>query len=162
MSIYWNNYWYIEFFVCKGKKKHLFFSHLGIDSQASSILLGNVRSFGTENRGGNSPISPVTNSIIPIMQFANSDIEDLKIVDEEKTATESQKKSSHHIPVLPTPAPQSSIHDDPAILSAVMSTSNKDSSISSRLIHDLHHLNLSDESSKTLPKKEGKIFRNLD
>lgn len=88
------------------------------------------------------------------MQFANSDIEDLKIVEEEQT--------QDSMPVLPTPAPapqkQLSIHDDPAIVSAVVSSTNKDSSMSSRLIHDLQSLNLSDGQSKKLPKTEGKIF----
>jgi hypothetical protein len=99
-------------------------------------------------------------TIVPVMQFANSDIEDLKIVDEEQTT----EKSSYSMPVLsspPPPAPpkkQSSIHDDPAIVSAVVSTANKDLSMSSRLMHDLQHLNLSDEQSKKLPKTEGKIF----
>ena len=86
----------------------------------------------------------------------------LKIVDEEQTT----ENSSHSMPVLsspppPPPAPpkkQSSIHDDPAIVSAVVSTGNKDLSMSSRLMHDLQHLSLSDEQSKKLPKTEGKIF----
>jgi hypothetical protein len=98
------------------------------------------------------------------MQFANSDIEDLKIVEGEQTVENPpQQSTSNPMSVLSSPPPppvlskkQSSIHDDPAILSAVVSTSNKDSSMSRRLAHDLHHLNLSDEQSKKLPKKEGK------
>lgn len=137
----------------------------GIDAEASSIILGNVKCFGTENRGGNLSNGQVPTSSVPIMQFANSDIEDLKIVDEEQSADGSAKKQS--VASMPTPAPpaplakQASIHDDPAIVSAVMSSSNKDSSMSSRLLHDLHHLSLADEQSKIFPKKEGKLTHSL-
>ena len=64
------------------------------------------------------------------------------------------------MPVLSSPPSQKqlSIHDDPAIVSAVVSSSNKDLSISDRLINDLHHLNLSDKQSKGLSKTEGKIL----
>jgi hypothetical protein len=93
------------------------------------------------------------------MQFANSDIEDLKIVEEDQTV---ENPSSYSMPVLSSPPSQkqSSIHDDPAIVSAVVSSSNKDLSTSNRLIHDLHHLNLSDEKPKGLSKTEGKICYN--
>ena len=92
------------------------------------------------------------------MQLANSDIEDLKIVDEEQTPETSQQQS-YPMPVISPSSKQPSIHDDPAILSAVVSSSNKDntsnSSISSRLMHNLQHMTLSDEKSKILPKNEG-------
>jgi len=101
-------------------------------------------------------------TIVPIMQFANSDIEDLNIVDKDQPT----EKASHSMPVLSSPPPppppppqkQLSIHDDPAIVSAVISTESKDSSMSSRLLYDLQHLNLSDEQSKKLPKPEGNIL----
>jgi len=132
---------------------------IGIDSQASSIVLGNVKCFGTENRGGN--FSPIVGTIVPIMQFANSDIEDLKIVDEEQiTENPPKQQPSYPMTVLssppPPPPPQKklSIHDDPAIVSAVVSSANKDLSMSSRLVHGLQHLNLSDEQSKKTPKAE--------
>jgi hypothetical protein len=67
------------------------------------------------------------------------------------------------MPVLssaPPPKKQPSIHDDPAIVSAVVSTTNKDLTMSGRLIHDLQHLNLSDEQSKKLPKTEGNTLKN--
>jgi hypothetical protein len=104
-------------------------------------------------------------TIVPIMQFANSDIEDLKIVEEEPII---ENPSTYSKPVLTSPPPraqpaapqkQSSIHDDPAIVSAVVSSTNKDLSMSNRLIHDLQHLNLSDEQSKKLPKTEGSRIR---
>ncbi|CAF2585093.1 unnamed protein product [Rotaria sp. Silwood2] len=141
---------------------------IGIDSQASSILLGNVQCFGTENRGGNFSNNQIAGTIVPIMQFANSDIEDLKIVDEEQTVeSQQQKSSSYSMPILSSPPPppppqkQSSIHDDPAVVSAVISsTSNKDLSISNRLAHDLHRLNLSDDQhSKNLSKTEESRLR---
>ncbi len=94
-------------------------------------------------------------TIVPVMQFANSDIEDLKIVDEEQTTMTVQSS-----PPAP-PKKQSSIHDDPAIVSAVVSTTHKDLSMSSRLVHDLQHLNLSDEQSKKLPKTDGKIDKEI-
>ncbi len=97
------------------------------------------------------------------MQFANSDIEDLKIVDEdhpvENLPSSYSRSALSSPPPPPPPAPpqkQPSIHDDPAIVSAVVSSTNKDLSMSSRLVHDLQHLNLSDEQSKKLPKAEGK------
>lgn len=95
------------------------------------------------------------------MQFANSDIEDLKIVDEEQSSGSgtAQQQSSFSMPVVSPPAPPVpavSIHDDPAIVSAVVSSTNKDNtsngSASNRLLHNLQHMTLSDESSK----KEGK------
>ncbi|CAF3779474.1 unnamed protein product [Rotaria magnacalcarata] len=90
---------------------------IGIDSQASSILLGNVKCFGTENRIGNFSNNQVVGSLVPIMQFANSDIEDLKIVEEEKTEESNQS---------PPLQKQPSIHDDPAIVSAVVSKTKKE------------------------------------
>ena len=134
----------------------------GIDAEASSIILGNVKCFGTENRGGNLSNGQPSTANVPIMQFANSDIEDLKIVDEEHQSTDgsAKKQPTASQPAPPPPpasqAKQGSIHDDPAIVSAVMSSSIKDSSMSSRLLHDLHRLNLSDEQSKIFSKKEGK------
>jgi len=140
---------------------------IGIDAQASSIILGNVKCFGTENRGGNFSNSPMVGTLVPIMHFANSDIEDLKIVDEDQILENSSKQqSSYPMPVLsspplPPPPPQKklSIHDDPAIVSAVVSSANKDLSMSNRLVHDLQHLNLSDEQSKKIPKPEESRIR---
>ena len=54
------------------------FSSTGIDAQVSSIVLGNVKCFGTENRGGNFSTKQMAGTIVPVMQFANSDIEDFK------------------------------------------------------------------------------------
>jgi hypothetical protein len=101
-------------------------------------------------------------TIVPIMQFANSDIEDLKIVEGEPTTAETP--STYSQPILTSPPPpqpvapqrQPSIHDDPAIVSAVISSTKKDLSMTNRLVHDLQHMNLSDEQSKKLPKTEGK------
>lgn len=89
------------------------------------------------------------------MQFANSDIEDLKIVDEEASGVAATASA----PTPAAPVKTSSIHDDPAIVSAVMSSSasNKESSSSSnRLVDDLQKLTLSHEQSK----KEGKRSMN--
>ncbi len=137
---------------------------LGIDAQTSSIILGNAKCLGIENRSGQLPKGHMVGTMVPIMQFANSDIEDLKIVDEDQLP-ETPQQQSYVMPVKSSPPPsaqQSSIHDDPAIVSAVVSSSNKDntsnSSISSRLMHNLQHMTLSDEKSKILPKNEGKIF----
>ena len=88
----------------------LFLLEIGIDTQASSIVLGNVKCHGTENRIGNFLNQSLIGTIIPLMQFANSDIEDLKIVEDEPVADVATKPKS------------SSIHDDPAIVSAVMSS----------------------------------------
>ncbi|CAF1411700.1 unnamed protein product [Rotaria sp. Silwood1] len=133
---------------------------IGIDSQTSSILLGNVKCFGTENRSGHLTNTHMTDTILPIMQFANSDIEDLKIVDEDQTA-EIQQQQSCPMPGASSTLPSSqppSIHDDPAIVSAVISSSYKDnasnSTVSSRLMHSFHHMTLSDEKSTTQPKAE--------
>jgi hypothetical protein len=135
---------------------------LGIDAQAASILLGNVKCFGTENRGGNFFNNQMVGTVVPIMQFANSDIEDLKIVDEEPPTESSSKQQppSSSMPVVssppaPTPKQQPSIHDDPAIVSAVVSSTNKDLPSSNRILHDLQHLNLSDDRSTKLLKPEG-------
>ncbi|CAF1383915.1 unnamed protein product [Rotaria sp. Silwood1] len=145
---------------------------IGIDAQASSILLGNVKCFGTENRAGNFSNNQIAGTLVPIMQFANSDIEDLKIVDEEQIVDgqpkqQQQQQSSYPMSVLssppmppPPPQKQSSIHDDPAIVSAVISTSNKDLPISSRLVNDLHQLKLSDDQHlKNLSKTEESRLR---
>ncbi|CAF0876323.1 unnamed protein product [Adineta steineri] len=132
---------------------------IGIDSQTSSIVLGNVRCFGIENRSGHLTNGHKPGTILPIMQFANSDIEDLKIVDEEQQTPGTPQQPSFSMPVASSPSSQqASIHDDPAIVSAVMSSSNKvdtsNSSISNRLIHNLQHMTLSDEQSKSLSKHE--------
>jgi hypothetical protein len=131
---------------------YLFF-YLGIDAQTSSIVLGNIKCFGTENRSGHLTNGHMPGTILPIMQFANSDIEDLKIVDEEQAPEPSQQQSYQMSAVSSPPLPkQPSIHDDPAIVSAVVSSTNKDNtsnpSISDRLIHNLQHMKLSDEQSK--------------
>ena len=144
----------------------LSFVSSGIDAQTSSIILGNVKSFGTENRAAHSTNGHMAGAVLPIMQFANSDIEDLKIVDEEQQAgapATAQQQQSYSMPLVssppPPPAPAASIHDDPAIVSAVMSSTNKDNtsngSASNRLIHSLQHMTLSEEPSK----KEGKHFQ---
>lgn len=95
-------------------------------------------------------------TVVPIMQFANSDIEDLKIVQEEPP---SEKPTKSSIPVQPSPpAPpqrQPSIHDDPAIVQAVVSSSKKDFSTSHRLADGLQQLHLSNEQSKNVPKTTG-------
>jgi len=127
---------------------------IGIDSQTSSIVLGNCRSFGVENRpttSSNTGHTPGT--VLPIVQFANSDIEDLKIVDEEQTSEPIGQQSSF------SPSTRASIHDDPAIVSAVVSSANKDknnvlngtsSGVSSNhLIQNLQHMSLNDDRSKT-------------
>ncbi|CAF3321081.1 unnamed protein product [Rotaria socialis] len=140
---------------------------IGIDAQTSSILLGNVKCFGTENRAGPLTNANVTNTILPIMQFANSDIEDLKIVDEEQTPESPQQKPSlvaaTSSTLVPTASQQSSIHDDPAILSAVVSSTYKDnasnSSISSRLTQNLQQMTLSDEKQKLQAKNEESRMR---
>lgn len=85
---------------------------IGIDTQASSIVLGNVKCHGTENRIGNFLNQSLIGTIVPLMQFANSDIEDLKIVENETTTD-----------AVTQPKP-SSIHDDPAIVSAVISSAS--------------------------------------
>ncbi|CAF0842648.1 unnamed protein product [Adineta ricciae] len=132
---------------------------IGIDAQASSILLGNVKCFGTENRGGNFLNNQMVGTTVPIMQFANSDIEDLNIVgDEQPTETlpvqqPAAQQPSYSAPTIVSPPKQpalpkqSSIHDDPAIVSAIVSSSNKDLSASNRLIHGLQQMNLSDGHS---------------
>lgn len=139
-----------------------FFLYPGIDAQTSSIVLGNVKCFGTENRSGHLTNGHMAGTTLPIMQFANSDIEDLKIVDEEQASETSQQQQqsqpSFSMPVVPSSpslsSQQPSIHDDPAIVSAVVSSANKDnSSISSRLIHNLQHMTLSDDKSKSEGKK---------
>ena len=125
-----------------------------------------MKCFGTENRGGNFSNNQIAGTVVPIMQFANSDIEDLKIVDDDQMIENlSQQQSSYptiatQLPATVPSPPQKRppIHDDPAIVSAVISTSNKDLSKSSRLEHDFHHLNLSDEQSKNIPKTEGRKF----
>lgn len=149
----------------------MFFFRKGIDAQASSILLGNVKCTGTEKGAGNFSNNPMVGTVVPIMQFANSDIEDLKIVDEEQTA-ESQAQSQQQKslfpmaglsspPLQPPPAPVQkpiSIHDDPAVVSAVVSTSNKDLPMSNRLLNDLKQLKISDDQTKT----EGNYKKCLD
>lgn len=83
------------------------------------------------------------------MQFANSDIEDLKIVDEENSGS----SASSSAPAAS--AKQSSIHDDPAIVSAVVSgAAKKEMSLTSRLVEDLQHLALSHGQHS---KKEGRF-----
>lgn len=128
---------------------------IGIDSQTSSIVLGNCRSFGTENRSATSSNSGhATGTVLPIVQFANSDIEDLKIVDEEQTSEPTAQQPSFS---MTAPAPSRvSIHDDPAIVSAVVSSANKDHNntlnggmSSNRLIQNLQHMTLNDERTKT-------------
>lgn len=98
------------------------------------------------------------------MQFANSDIEDLKIIDEESstgapgTAQQQASFSMSKVSSSAGPLSSASIHDDPAIVSAVMSSANKEStsngSLPNRLLHNIQQLKLSDGQSK----KEGKHF----
>lgn len=141
-------------------KTCFFFFCLGIDAQSSSIILGSVKCFGIENRSGHLTNGHMPGQTMPIMQFANSDIEDLKIVDEEQASEPStqQQQSSYSMPVVSPPSNrQTSIHDDPAIVSAVVSSTNKEnSSVSNRLIHNLQHMTLSDDKSKTEGRKRRK------
>jgi len=117
---------------------------IGIDAQASSIILGNVKCFGTENRNGSLSNGHLVGTVVPIMQFANSDIEDLKIVDEENSGGSTSTSSAQSSVPTTTSAKQPSIHDDPAIVSAVVSSGvKKETSITSRLVDDLQHLTLS-------------------
>ena len=62
-----------------------------------------MKSFGTENRAGHSTNAQPVGTTLPIMQFANSDIEDLKIVEEEQTPTTS-KQPSYSMPVVSPPS----------------------------------------------------------
>ena len=144
-----------------------FLPRAGIDAQASSILLGNVKCFGTENRGGNFLNNQMVGTTVPIMQFANSDIEDLNIVGDEQPTEPlpvqqpAAQQPSYSAPTIvsppkqPTLPKQSSIHDDPAIVSAIVSSSNKDLSASNRLIHGLQQMNLSDGHSNRGSNFEG-------
>lgn len=128
-------------------------SFLGIDAQTSSIVLGNVKCIGTENRPGQITNGHKPGSVLPIVQFANSDIDDLKIVDEEQTPdTPQQQQQSHSVSALASQ--QASLHDDPAIVSAVVGSSN--ASASNRLIQNLQHMSLSDERADASPQNEGK------
>lgn len=134
--------------------------YAGIDAQSSSIVLGNVKCYGTENRLGSISNGPLAGSVVPIMQFNNSDIEDLKIVDEEGATDASQNKNPTTTTTsAPSIEKSSSIHDDPAIVSAVISSSTKENSgTTNRLIDGLHKLHLGDDS-----KKEGSSeIRNYD
>lgn len=120
---------------------------IGIDAQASSIILGNVKCFGSENRAGSLSNGHLGGTAVPIMQFANSDIEDLKIVDEENSASNVSASTTSAASVK-----QTSIHDDPAIVSAVVSgggapKKETSASLTSRLVDDLQHLTLSHEQN---------------
>lgn len=129
---------------------------IGIDAQSSSIVLGNVKCYGTENRLGSISNGPLAGSVVPIMQFNNSDIEDLKIVDEEGATDASQNKNSTTTTTTSAPSIEksSSIHDDPAIVSAVISSSTKENSgTTNRLIDGLHKLHLGDDSKKEVDSR---------
>ena len=130
---------------------------VGIDAQSSSIILGNVKCYGTEHRGGNFVDHFMIGTVVPIMQFANSDIEDLKIVEDETPVME--KASTYAAPVQPPvvtpPQRQPSIHDDPAIVRAVVSSTKKDLTTSNQLVNDLEQLNFSNQQSRNPPKTEG-------
>ena len=151
-------------------------NHLGIDPTTSSILLGTVTCFGTENRPGNFITSQIAGTVVPMMQFANSDIEDLKIVDDEYIANEiAQKKVAKVNPPVeskvaqPTPSTaalaQASIHDDPAIVSAVMSSSKQEhrlpSLFTNQLMTDFDQMTVSNDSAAVASKKQGKIHETI-
>ncbi|CAF0891778.1 unnamed protein product [Adineta ricciae] len=131
---------------------------IGIDAQSSSIVLGSAKCYGTENRAGHVTNGHTPGTVLPIVHFANSDIDDLKIVDEESTPETLQGQSQS---MSTASTQQASIHDDPAIVSAVVGASNKvnpsNLSVSNRLIHNLQHMNLSDKPSTTLSKNDGEI-----
>ncbi|CAF5182286.1 unnamed protein product, partial [Rotaria magnacalcarata] len=55
---------------------------IGVDKKNELTVLGNVECFGTENRVENVTTSNTTATVIPIMQFANSDIQVLNVVHE--------------------------------------------------------------------------------
>jgi len=141
---------------------------IGIDAQTSSILLGSVRCFGTESRPGNFVASQIAGTVVPVMQFANSDIEDLKIVDDESTldlSVQNQQKQSMPMvasqpppPPPPTVAPPS-IHDDPAIVSAVISSSDSTQRLppakkNNDVLHSFHQMNLNEHQTTPLAKPE--------
>lgn len=108
----------------------LLFFYSGIDTKTSSVLLGNVKCFGTENRPGHLTNANMISTIIPIMQFANSDIEDLKVVDDDQQIETPPPPPQQHRSPMPT---QSSIHDDPAIVSAVVSSTFNDKAIKPKI-----------------------------
>lgn len=120
---------------------------IGIDTQTSSVLLGDVKCFGTENRSSSLATAHKAGTVLPIMQFANSDIEDLKIVDESQSGDTPQQQTC---PVPSTAT--SSVHDDPAILSAVVSSSyqaiSSNQAETNQLMKDLQQMSLSDAKSK--------------
>ena len=176
MSIRWNDHRFASCFflvlLCFIR------SSSGIDAQTSSILLGSVICYGTESRPGNFVASQIAGTVVPIMQFANSDIEDLKIVDEEASLAqpvqqqpqqqqEQQKQQQQQpVPVVasppapppPPPAPPS-IHDDPAIVSAVISSSDSTQRLppskTNDVLHAFHQMNLTDHQATPLIKPQG-------
>lgn len=145
----------------------------GIDQTTSSILLGTVTCFGTEDRPGNIITNQMVGTIVPIMQFANSEIADLQIVDDEYLAKELAKKQNQRsVPVTPV-APtfvQPSIHDDPAIVSAVVNSASKqesssiNSNLSTQMMTAFNQMTLNDGNSKVEGKNREKkfIFLNED
>ena len=94
------------------------------------------------------------------MQFANSDIEDLQIVEGEQKQETAKQQPVHSMPAKSSAAApaQPSIHDDPAIVSAVVSSSDKDhrasGSTSNRLMHAFQQMNVSDDPSKAMPQQQ--------
>lgn len=135
----------------------------GIDAQTSSILLGSVHCFGTESRAGNFVASQIAGTVVPVMQFANSDIEDLKIVDEESThdlsVQNQQKQPMPMVASQPPPLVPPSIHDDPAIVSAVISSSDSTQRLppakTNDVVHSFHQMNLNEHQTTALAKPEG-------
>ncbi|CAF1649544.1 unnamed protein product [Rotaria magnacalcarata] len=73
---------------------------IGADKKNELTVLGNVKCFGTENRVENVTTSNTTATVIPIMQFANSDIQVLNVVHEHPAV-----KSLGNIPVQSSSSP---------------------------------------------------------
>ncbi|CAF5226420.1 unnamed protein product, partial [Rotaria magnacalcarata] len=72
----------------------------GADKKNELTVLGNVKCFGTENRVENVTTSNTTATVIPIMPFANSDIQVLNVVHEHPAV-----KSLGNIPVQSSSSP---------------------------------------------------------
>ncbi|CAM4822464.1 unnamed protein product [Rotaria magnacalcarata] len=91
---------------------------IGVDKKNELTVLGNVECFGTENRVENVTTSNMTATVVPIMQFANSDIQVLNVVHEHPAV-----KSLGNTPVKSSSSShkkESLIHDDPAAISMLL------------------------------------------
>ncbi|CAF4434715.1 unnamed protein product, partial [Rotaria magnacalcarata] len=94
-----------------------------VDKKNELTVLGNVECFGTENRVENVTTSNMTATVVPIMQFANSDIQVLNVVHEHPAV-----KSLGNTPVKSSSSShkkESLIHDDPAAISMLLRSSNE-------------------------------------